>query len=87
LPISAQAIAIAVVVGLVAGWLATFVVGGGGSVLRYIVFGIIGALVGNFLFVMFNVHLSIVDPVITQIITAAIGAIVLVLVARVITRV
>jgi uncharacterized membrane protein YeaQ/YmgE (transglycosylase-associated protein family) len=84
---SAQAIAIAVVVGLVAGWLATFVIGGGGSALRYIVFGIIGALVGNFLFVMFNVHLSIVEPVITQIITAAIGAIVLVLVARVITRV
>ncbi len=84
---SSQAIAIAVVVGLVAGWLATFVVGGGRSVLRYIVFGIIGAVVGNFLFVIFNVHLSIVEPVIAQIITAAIGAIVLVLMARMITRV
>jgi uncharacterized membrane protein YeaQ/YmgE (transglycosylase-associated protein family) len=53
-------IAIAVVVGLVVGRLATFVVEESRSVLRYIVFGIIGAVVGNFLFSIFNAHLQAV---------------------------
>lgn len=70
-------------IGLAAGFLASFVVGGGGLV-RYLVTGVIGAFVGGFLMSYFNLNLGIANPLISQIITAAIGAIVVVLLARII---
>ena len=44
-----QQIVIIVVIGIVAGWLASLVVGGGG-ILRYLITGILGAFVGGWLF-------------------------------------
>lgn len=70
-------------IGVAAGFLASFVVGGGGLV-RYLVTGVIGAFVGGFLMSYFNFNLGIANPLISQIITAAIGAIVVVLLARII---
>lgn len=67
--------------GLIAGWLASLVVGGGGLVM-YIVWGVIGSFVGNFLFKTFNINLGIENAVARDIVTATAGAIVLVLVAR-----
>jgi uncharacterized membrane protein YeaQ/YmgE (transglycosylase-associated protein family) len=83
--LDAQTIVIILVVGLVAGWLASFVVGGAGP-LRYLVTGLLGAIVGSYLFSALNIRMPIGDPVISQIVVAAIGAIVLVLVARLIVR-
>ena len=34
---------VALLIGLVAGWLASFIVGGGGSILKYLVWGILGS--------------------------------------------
>ena len=70
-----------VLVGLVAGWLASFVVGGGG-ILRYIVSGVVGSFVGSFLFRQLNVNLGIGNPLLSDILVATIGAIVVVLLAR-----
>jgi uncharacterized membrane protein YeaQ/YmgE (transglycosylase-associated protein family) len=81
----AQTIVVILVVGLVAGWLASFVVGGYGAV-RYLVTGLLGALVGSYLFAALNLRMPIGDPLLAQIVVAAIGAIVLVLVARLIVR-
>ena len=39
---------VALLIGLVAGWLASFIVGGGGSLLKYLVWGILGAFVGSY---------------------------------------
>jgi uncharacterized membrane protein YeaQ/YmgE (transglycosylase-associated protein family) len=83
--LDAQTIIIILVVGLLAGWLASFVVGGYGAV-RYLVTGILGAIVGSYLFAALNIRMPIGDPLVAQIVVAAIGAIVLVLLARLIVR-
>ena len=78
-----RAILVAIVIGLVAGWLASIVVGGGGLV-RYIITGLIGAFVGSFLLSALGINLGIGNPLVSQILTATIGAIVVVLLARLI---
>ena len=83
--VDAQTVVIILVVGLIAGWLASFVVGGYGAV-RYLVTGVLGAIVGSYLFAALNLRMPIGDPLIAQIVVAAIGAIVLMLLARVIVR-
>lgn len=70
-------------IGLVAGWLASLVVGGGG-LLRYLITGIVGAFVGGILLDALKVRPFAGNALVNQIITAAIGAIVVVLLARLI---
>jgi uncharacterized membrane protein YeaQ/YmgE (transglycosylase-associated protein family) len=77
-------IIIALLIGLVAGWLASLVVGGGGGILRYILTGVIGSFVGSFLLNRFGLSLGIKNEVVRDIITATIGAIIIVLLARLI---
>ncbi len=72
-------------IGLVAGWIAGLLLGGGGLV-RNLLVGVIGALVGGWLLGVLGVTLPVGDPLISQIITASIGAIVLLLLARAIAR-
>jgi uncharacterized membrane protein YeaQ/YmgE (transglycosylase-associated protein family) len=71
------------VIGLIAGWLASLVIGGGGLV-RYLITGLIGAFVGGFLFNMAGISINVGNAFVNQIIVAAIGAVVVVLIARVI---
>ncbi|HEY7763800.1 MAG TPA: GlsB/YeaQ/YmgE family stress response membrane protein [Aestuariivirgaceae bacterium] len=77
-------IIIALLIGLVAGWLASLVVGGEGGILRYILTGVIGSFVGSFLLNRFGLSLSIRNEVVRDIITATIGAIIIVLLAKLI---
>ncbi len=72
------------VIGLIAGYLAAIVVGGGGLI-RYLVSGVIGAFVGGWLLQTFGVNLGIKNQFASQVATATLGAIVVVLVARLIT--
>jgi len=70
-------------VGLIAGWLASAIVGGGFGVIGDIVIGIVGAFVGGFIFRGF--HLASPFPGIAgTIFVALVGAIVLLLLLRVI---
>lgn len=69
------------IIGLVAGFLASFVVGGGGLI-RYLVTGVIGAFVGGFVLNALGVNLGIRNPLLAQIVSATIGAILVVLLAR-----
>ena len=78
-----RSIIVAILIGLVAGWLASIVVGGGGLV-RYIITGLIGAFVGSYLLSALGINLGLGNPLVSQIITATIGAIVVVLRARLI---
>ena len=80
----ARSIIIWAVIGLIAGWLASFVVGGGG-LLKYILWGLVGSFVGGFLAKQFNISLNIGNAFIEQIIVATVGAIVVVLIARLIS--
>ncbi|HEY8193506.1 MAG TPA: GlsB/YeaQ/YmgE family stress response membrane protein [Hyphomicrobium sp.] len=71
------------IIGIIAGFLASIVVGGDGLV-RYLITGIIGAFVGGYLFKAFGINLGIGNALVSQIVTAAIGAIIIVLLARLI---
>lgn len=71
------------VIGAIAGWLASWIVGGGG-LLTYLISGVIGAFVGGYLFSVLRINLPIKNIWLSQVITATVGAIVVVLVARLI---
>lgn len=81
--VNTQQLIIMAVVGIVAGWLASLVVGGGG-ILRYLITGILGAFVGGWLFNAAGWRLNLGSEIADQIVTSAVGAIILVLLARLI---
>jgi uncharacterized membrane protein YeaQ/YmgE (transglycosylase-associated protein family) len=78
-----RSLIIFLLIGLVAGWLASLVVGGGGLI-RYLILGIIGSYVGGFLFSALNLRLGLGNALVEQILVATVGAIVVALIARVI---
>ena len=79
---NAQHLIIWAIIGIVAGWLASVVVGGGGGLLRYLITGLIGAFVGGFVFQMAGWKLNLGNEWLEQIGIAAIGAIIVVVIAR-----
>jgi uncharacterized membrane protein YeaQ/YmgE (transglycosylase-associated protein family) len=73
------------VVGLVAGWLAgQFMKGGGYGLIGDIVLGVIGAFVGGFIFSLLLPGSSV--GLIGSIVVAFIGAVILIALARALTR-
>ncbi|MFT3728293.1 MAG: GlsB/YeaQ/YmgE family stress response membrane protein [Terricaulis sp.] len=81
----AQALLIILLVGAIAGWLAGQVVRGGGfGLVGNIIVGIVGAFLGSWLFGM--VGFTFFPGIINAIITATLGAIILLLLIRVIKR-
>ena len=78
-----KAIIIFLVIGVVAGFLASFIVGGGG-ILRYLISGVLGSFVGGFLLNAAGINLGIGNKLASQVVTSTIGAIVVVLLARLI---
>jgi uncharacterized membrane protein YeaQ/YmgE (transglycosylase-associated protein family) len=81
--IDPKSLIIFLAIGIVAGWLASKIVGGDGLA-RYLITGVIGAFVGGYLLSALNVNLGIGGPLASQIVTSTIGAIVVVLLARLI---
>jgi len=74
------------VVGAVAGWLAsTLVRGGGMGLIGDIVVGVLGAFIGGWLLPRLGIHLGI--GLVSVIISATIGAVVLLLILRLIRRI
>lgn len=72
-------------VGLIAGWLASAIVGGGFGVIGDIVIGIVGAFLGGYLFR--HLGWSAGGGMLGSIIVATVGAIVLLLLLRLVRRV
>ena len=70
-------------IGLIAGWLASWIVGGSG-LLTYLISGVLGAFVGGYLFNGLKVSLPIRNVWLSQIVTATVGAVIVVIVARLI---
>ena len=79
-----QQIIITVIVGIVAGWLASIFVGGPSSLLGYLVTGLIGAFVGNFVLGAVGWKPNVGNDMADWIITSAIGAIIVVILAKLI---
>lgn len=80
-----QSLLIFLLTGLVAGWIASLVLGGGG-LLRNLVVGVIGALVGGYILKLANVSLPIGNAWLNDLFTAVIGAIIVIVIARIIAR-
>ena len=74
-----------ILVGLVAGWIASLFLGGRG-LLRYIIVGMLGSIVGGYLVSMTGIGLPIGNYWIREILIAAIGAAIVIIIARIIAR-
>ena len=79
-----QQIIITVIVGIVAGWLASVFVGGPSSLIGYLLTGLIGAFVGNFVLGAVGWKPNVGNDLADWIITSAIGAIIVVIQAKLI---
>jgi uncharacterized membrane protein YeaQ/YmgE (transglycosylase-associated protein family) len=77
-------IVVAVLMGLIAGWLASWIVGGYG-IFQYLVSGVLGSFVGSYTLQKFNINLGIRNEIGRDIATATIGAIIVMIVARMLT--
>jgi uncharacterized membrane protein YeaQ/YmgE (transglycosylase-associated protein family) len=73
-----------IVIGLLAGWLAAKITGSPRGLLRNLVVGLLGAVLGGFLFIRLGVQ--VVPDFWGQLITAIVGAVVLLVVWEAIRR-
>jgi len=80
-----QALLVWAVVGLAAGWLASLLLGGKGFA-RYVVVGMIGSVVGGYLFSALGIDLNIANQWVRDIAVAAVGAVIVIVVARFVAR-
>jgi uncharacterized membrane protein YeaQ/YmgE (transglycosylase-associated protein family) len=76
----------ALVCGGIAGWLARLVLGGSGGIIRNIVLGLIGSVVGQMLFPRLLPALGFGSPLLTSILFSALGAMLVLVVARFVAR-
>jgi uncharacterized membrane protein YeaQ/YmgE (transglycosylase-associated protein family) len=76
-----QQILIWAVIGLIAGWLASAVVGGGYGIIGDIVVGVVGSFVGGFLFKWLHIAVPF-HGIAGTILVAFVGAVVLLLLLR-----
>ncbi len=72
-----------IVVGGIAGWLAKYVVRGIRiGLVATVLVGIVGAFIGGWLFQQFNISVNLGNPLLTNIVTAFVGAVVLLIILR-----
>jgi uncharacterized membrane protein YeaQ/YmgE (transglycosylase-associated protein family) len=82
---STKAIVSWVIIGVIAGALASLVVGGGGGLIGWLIAGLIGSVVGGFLARRFNIKPKLGNPFFEQVIVAFVGAIIVLIIARILT--
>jgi len=70
--------------GLAAGWIASLVLGGKGLV-RYLVVGVIGGLVGGYVLKLAHATLPL-QGWLNDLVTAVIGAIIVIIIARIVAK-
>ncbi len=61
------------------------IVGGGGNIIGWLIAGLIGSVVGGFLARQLNIKLNTGNAFLDQVIIAIVGAIVVIIIARIIT--
>ncbi|MGN6488907.1 MAG: GlsB/YeaQ/YmgE family stress response membrane protein [Devosia sp.] len=85
LPSDITPIIVFLAIGLIAGWLASLVLGGGG-LLRNLIVGVIGSFVGGYVLNLAGIRLPIDNAWVSSIVTATIGALLVIVVARVVAK-
>ncbi len=82
--LSNESLLVILFVGVIAGWLASHLVRGGGfGLIGDLVLGVIGAFIGDWLLPRLNIHLGV--GTLALIINATIGAIVLLVIVRLVS--
>ncbi len=71
-----------IIVGLIAGWLASLVMGGGFGLLGDIILGIVGALIGGFVLSALGIGGGVSGINLESILVAFIGAVIVLFIAR-----
>ena len=80
---SGESLLVIIIVGLIAGWLASHLVRGTGfGLIADICIGIVGALIASWLFPRLHIHVG--SGIVSRIIAATVGAIILLLILRVV---
>ncbi len=73
-----------IVIGLLAGWIATRILGGSGGILHHLAIGLVGGVVGGLLFT--NLSPAAMPTFIGSLLSATAGAVILLLIWRAIRR-
>ena len=82
--LTGESLLVILLVGLVAGWLAGKIVEGSGfGLIGDIAVGIVGALIGSWLLPQLGIHIA--SGIVSAIIVATIGAVILLLIARLVS--
>jgi uncharacterized membrane protein YeaQ/YmgE (transglycosylase-associated protein family) len=78
-------VVIALIMGLAAGWLASWVpfTGGGGGLVQYLISGVLGSFVGSYALQRANINLGIQNEIGRDIATATIGAVIVMVIANI----
>ena len=80
---SLETLLIWIVIGLIAGWLASAVVGGGYGLVGDIVVGVVGAFLGGWMFHKLRIHVPF-SGLAGRIVVAFVGAVILLVLLRII---
>jgi uncharacterized membrane protein YeaQ/YmgE (transglycosylase-associated protein family) len=79
--VQARSVIAWIIVGLVAGWVASLLQGPSGGILEWVIAGLIGSLVGGFLAQQLRIDLKTGNPFLEQVILSIIGALVVIVIA------
>ena len=74
-----------IIIGLMAGFIASLIVGGAGGIRGWLIAGLIGSVVGGFLARQLNLRLNTGNVLVDQVIISVLGAIIVIIIARIIT--
>ncbi|MCZ8183379.1 MAG: GlsB/YeaQ/YmgE family stress response membrane protein [Beijerinckiaceae bacterium] len=75
---------VTLVLGGIAGWLASLLVGGSGGIIRNVIIGLVGAVVGHF--VLGAVGLRFGGPFLHSMIAAVLGGVIVIIASRFLSR-
>jgi uncharacterized membrane protein YeaQ/YmgE (transglycosylase-associated protein family) len=80
-------LAIALLIGLAAGWLASWFpfTGGEGGLVQYLISGVLGSFVGSYVLQKANINLGIHNEIGRDIATATLGAVLVMFIANILT--
>ena len=73
-----------IIIGVIAGALASLIVGGSGNLIGWLIAGLIGSVVGGFLAQQFKIKLNFGNAFLEQVVIAVVGAIIVLIIARII---
>ena len=77
-------IVITLILGGIAGWLASLIVGGSGGIIRNVIVGLVGAIVGHFVFAQLGLRFG--GPILNSMAAAVLGGVLVIVVGRFLSR-